>query len=97
MTASQQRAIAQDMHDNPQDWRPKPTCMTTPDAKLEAIRRWGSAGFAYCPDGLFTVGCGSIEAGWGESWEEAFAAADKDLWIAGYMHTVQMLEEAVTK
>jgi hypothetical protein len=69
--------------------------MTTPEARQEARRRWGSEGWTRCPDGLFTVGCGSIAVGPARSWDEAFMMADRDAGIAGYAVTQKMCDKAV--
>ena len=71
--------------------------MKTPEAKLEATRRWGAAGFARCPDGLFTVGCGSIIGGQARSWDAAFAEADGNAYLAGYMRMLGTLDNALDK
>ena len=69
--------------------------MTTPEARREATRRWGAGGFALCPSGIFQVGCGAILAGDGYSWDEAFAEADKSVYLTGYLRMLTRLDTAV--
>ena len=69
--------------------------MKTTEARREAARRWGPSGFARCPDGMFTVGCGSIVGRQARSWEAAFAEAEQCVLLAGYLRAVQMLDAAV--
>lgn len=68
--------------------------MSRVEAGREAVRKWGSDGWASTRTGTCQVGIGHIVAGDALSWEDAFEMADDSPRMSGYLRMCGQLEQA---